>query len=197
MVRAEYLFDLQEALKSAPQAQKARRSDVVRAAVVLAVAAMDAYFTDKYCSLLVPYIKKHGANQRIEQRLTSAGLDIDQALQMALMKRPHARVLSLMRRHLDRKTTQGRKAIDGLYKDYRIDSLVQDTVDAVGRKTLFRRIEILVDRRHQIAHSGDLNAKGKANQVKYDDLKAKVADIKVLVHRADYLLYEKLGELGT
>ena len=35
-------------------------SDMTRAAVVLAVAAMDSYFTDVFAERLVPYLKKKG-----------------------------------------------------------------------------------------------------------------------------------------
>ena len=38
-------------------------SDLLRSAVVLSVSAMDAYFTDKFSDLLVPYLKKKGATK--------------------------------------------------------------------------------------------------------------------------------------
>lgn len=196
IARAEFLLELQEALITAPPEQAARRDDVARAAIVMAVAAMDAYFTDKYCAMLVPFIKKHGATPQIAARLQSAGLDVSQSLEMATMKRPFARVLALMRAHLERKTTQRREAIDALFKDYGVKNLVAEVEDVARRKTLFARIEILVERRHAIVHAGDLNGKSRVNNVDVEDIRKRIADVKVLVLQADHYLYKKFGPIG-
>lgn len=196
IVRSEFLLEFHEALINAPLEQAARRDDVARAAIVLAVAAMDAYFTDRYCAMLVPFIKKHGATPQIAARLQRAGLDVLQSLEMATIKRPFARVLSLMRAHLERKTTQRRDAIDALFRDYGVKSLVAEVEAATGRKTLFRRIDRLVERRHEIVHAGDLNSKGRSNNVDVEDIKRRIADVKVLVLQADHYLSTRFGAVG-
>ena len=37
--------------------------DLIRASVVLSVAALDAYITDVFSEMLVPYLKKHKPNE--------------------------------------------------------------------------------------------------------------------------------------
>ena len=64
-------------------------SDMARAAVVLAVAAMDAYFTGVFAERLVPYLKrKRTTPPALAAVLQKAGLDTSLALELLVMERP-------------------------------------------------------------------------------------------------------------
>jgi hypothetical protein len=62
--------------------------DLLRSAVVLAVSGMDAYFTDKFAELLVPFLKRFGPTPGVVHLLSEAGLDTKTALEMLAMDRP-------------------------------------------------------------------------------------------------------------
>jgi len=156
---------------------------------------MDAYFTDQYCTGLVPYIKRHGPTKKIKERLVAAGLGVDQALEMAVMKRPYARVLSLMKQHMERRTTQAPKAINALYLDYDIHNFLQQVEKSMNRRNLIRRVELLVERRHKIVHSGDLNGRNRANTVDVLDIDARIQDVRILVHGANAFLVDRFGSV--
>jgi len=55
-------------------------SDLLRAALVLGVAAMDSYFTDIFAERFVPYLKKKGPNKEMVILLEEAGLGVEMAL---------------------------------------------------------------------------------------------------------------------
>jgi hypothetical protein len=139
----------------------AHLDDLVRAAIILAVAAMDAYFTDMFCELLVPYLKKSRPGKGMVTLLKEAGLDTEQALLMLPMRRPYRRVHALVQAFLSRKVTQRFEAIDGLFVCYGVTHLSKRVESKLGRKRLLGSIRILVKRRHAIVHQGDLTRGGK------------------------------------
>jgi hypothetical protein len=71
-------------------------SDLLRAALVLAVSGMDAYFTNKFADLLVPYIKKYNPSKNLVELLSNAGLDTEQALYLIQMSRPTRRLRTII-----------------------------------------------------------------------------------------------------
>lgn len=75
--------------------------DLFRAAIVLTVAAMDCYFTDRFCEGLIPYLKRHQLNKKLVQLLLGAGFDTETALEMFKMQRPNRRLSNLVKRKLD------------------------------------------------------------------------------------------------
>ena len=98
-------------------------NDIGRAGVVLAVAAMDAYFTKKFEEIIIPYLKKKGATPELTTLLQAAGLDVAQALELVTMARPFRRIKSLIESHLDRYTTQKFESIDSLFKSVGLPKL--------------------------------------------------------------------------
>ena len=179
-------------LKEADEKYRRHRVDVLRASIVFCVAAMDAYFTDKYCQLLVPYLKKHGPNSRLQERLEKSGFNICQALEMATMKRPYRRISSMMQKRLSKFTTQTTSDINKLYLDFGIDKFLQNVESSVNRKNLLRRVEILVERRHKIVHAGDLNSRSRPNTIDLRDTTSRMKDINELVFSAEIYLDKRL-----
>ena len=166
----------------------ARVDDVMRGAAVLQVAAMDAYFTRKFIDLLIPYLKKHGPNQRLVKMLSEAGLDTAQALQMATMKRPFRRIRTLITAHLDTYTTQRFRAIDELFVCFGVKELSKNAAASTHQKQLLRRVEMLVERRHAIVHAGDALKGGKLRAVKSKQLLTRITAVLTFVKAADALL---------
>ena len=159
-------------------------SDITRSAVMLGVASMDTYFTARFAEILVPYIKKHGAKPSLITLLSSAGLDTAQAIEMLKMDRPYRRIRTLIDAYLDRYTTQRVEVIDNLFICYGLKGLCANSQKKANRKNLLRRVELLVQRRHQIVHDGDLNAHDKLCKIDHEEVLRKLKDVKLFVDSA-------------
>ena len=61
-------------------------SDMTRSAVVLAVAAMDSYFTDVFVERLIVYIKSHKPNTKLVELLSKAGVNTNCTLHQETCK---------------------------------------------------------------------------------------------------------------
>ncbi|MGB5643155.1 MAG: hypothetical protein WBO16_08740, partial [Gammaproteobacteria bacterium] len=90
--------------------------DLFRAGIVLAVSAMDAYYTDRFCEALIPFIEKFGTNNKLMDLLHSSGFNTERAVTMFSNTRPKRVLSNLVRKKLRTFVTQDFKTIDNLYK---------------------------------------------------------------------------------
>jgi len=162
--------------------------DLSRSAVVLSVAAMDAYFTDVFMERFTPYLKKRGPTKGIIELLDNAGFNTKFAIEILPMERPLRRIRCLLDQHLENHTTQATDAIDTLFLAYGFKNFSTNVQKLKKRKTLLRSIEILVNRRHEIAHEGDMNSRHKLNPIDSKEIKRRIMDIVTFVNGAEGLL---------
>jgi len=168
-------------------------SDMTRAAVVLAVAAMDAYFTGVFAERLVPYLKKQKTPPRaLSALLQKAGLDTTAILELLGMERPYRRVRKLMDTYLAQHVTQRVDIINELFLAYGLKDFCKHVQSRTKRKTLLASIRNVVERRHQIVHKGDLNSHGKLQSIKASQIKTRVMHIVKFVSAADEILQKQL-----
>lgn len=167
-------------------------SDLLRAALVLGVAAMDSYFTDIFAERFVPYLKKKGPNKEMVILLEEAGLGVEMALEIITMRRPYRRIRTLVEDYLEKKVTQKLFVIDDLFLVFSLKDFTQNIARLKGRKTLLRSVTNAVKRRHKIAHEGDINSRGKLNRITVKDVKHKLTDIVLFVAGADEILQSQL-----
>jgi len=171
--------------------------DMMRAAVVLSVAAMDTYFTRKFAEVLVPYLKKKKTPPaRLVNLLHQAGLDTEQALVIIGMDRPYARIGSLMRAHLSRYTTQHFDKIDELFVCLGIADLCKHAEAKAKKKKLRGVVRALVQRRHEIAHEGDLNGHDKLQAVDAAQLLRRMRSLDLFVENADAIIENAVKSSG-
>ena len=156
--RASALVALHGNLTSAQLAALPDDRDLLRSAVALAVAGMDAYFTDRFSESLVKFLKKRGPTDGLTKILSDAGLDTKAALEMITMKRPYRRVRTLVEAYLADYTTQKQRVIDELFKVYGVKDLCKHAQGIAKRRKLLTSVAAAVSRRHSIVHAGDLNA---------------------------------------
>jgi len=168
-------------------------ADLSRAAIVLAVAAMDAYFTGIFAELFVPYLKKKGCNKHTCEILTKAGLNVQTAVELLTMERPLRRVRRLIDNYLDNRVTQKMHAIDSLFLAYTITNFSDRIQKLNNRRNLLRSVELLVTRRHMIVHDGDMNAHGRLRPIKPREITKRIKDLQLYVRGADELLRKQLG----
>ena len=162
--------------------------DMGRASIMLSVAAFDDYFTRKYSEALLPSIKKHGVNKKLEDVLQAAGLSVAASLELLTMKRPYRRIRTLASGYYHRYTTQRADAIDKLFATVGLVNLCKRAEVAAKRKTLLRSVEILVHRRHEIVHGADLNKHGKLQKVNPKEIDRRISDVFMLVGFCDNLI---------
>lgn len=184
-----FVTKVQESLKPDSTLQL---TDLCRTSVVLAVAAMDAYFTDVFIERLIPYLRKQKASKELAELLFDAGLDTSLALTLLVDKRPFGKIKRLVVKRLERKTTQTFEIIDELFKVYNFPSITDIAARKASRgkpDRLLRTIKRLVVRRHRIAHKGDLNSKGKLCEIQPIDTRRRIERLVAFVAAADEILH--------
>lgn len=167
-------------------------TDLIRSSIVLGVSAMDAYFTDRFCDIVVPYLKKHGPSKDLIQLLEKAGLDVEEALIMASMKRPFWRIKTLVHEYLDTYVTQRFEVIDELFMCFHIKNFSENVKKISKRTTILRSIEKLVQRRHEIVHEGDINDHGRLNKIKPRRIYNRLHNLDKFVSEADAFITKVL-----
>ncbi len=163
-------------------------ADMGRAGVVIGVSAFDDYFTRRFSECVVPIIKSGNAKKPLINFLDNCGLDVSEALSLLTMERPYRRIRKLVDDHLEKKTTQRFDAIDKLFKCVGLQTLSAQVEKEANRSTLKRSCEIIVARRHAIAHQGDLNKHGNLTRFSYKDAKKRLADLKLFVDTANTIV---------
>ena len=192
MKRSFDLVTLQQPIEKimalAPDSKPLDLSDMTRAAVVLAVAAMDSYFTDVFAEHFIPFLKKKGATKAMVELLKKAGLDTSYALRLIATKRPYRRIRTLIEAHLEYTTTQKTTAIDELFLAYGIKDFSLQVQKLRKRTKLLAAIARLVKRRNMIAHEGDMNSHRKVIPIDPGRVQRWIQDVLVYVSGADELL---------
>ena len=165
-----------------------QEDDLIRAAVVVAVAAMDHFFTQKFCDVLVPHLKKNGPSDQLSDLLKKSGLDTKTALELLTMKRPFRRIRTMSQRHLSRYTSHRAKAIDKLFSTVGIDGLCGRAQAELKRKNLLVRIDAFVDLRNEISHTGHLKADGRPRFIDPDKVRRQVEELEMFVSVSDKMI---------
>lgn len=172
-------------------------SDMVRSSVVLSVAAMDAYFTNRYAEVLIPYIKKHGATSSIIKLLDNAGLDTKTALNIISMERPYRGIRTLVDKHFANYTTQKTRVIDDLFVGFGISNFCENIQSMKDRKNLIRSVEMLIERRHKIVHRGDYNSHGRLVTIDCFQIEKRMKDMTTFVNGAEQLIKNRMNSTRT
>ncbi|MGL4944579.1 MAG: HEPN domain-containing protein [Thermoguttaceae bacterium] len=168
-------------------------SDMIRAAVVLAIAALDSYFTNVFSEHLITYIKHYGPTEKMVHILKEAGVGTKCALELLTMERPYRRIRSIVVKHLARQVMQRTEAINKLFEAYGFKDFCADIQKATRRKQLISSIKKIISRRHKIVHEGDMNSHGKLQPISVSDTKKRILAIIKFVSKADELITLKVG----
>lgn len=189
---AELTQPVEIILKAKPTNANVDASDILRASLVLGVAAMDSYFTDVFAEHFIRYIQKNGSNDKIVSILEKANFSTEVFLELLAMDRPYRRLRTRIDEYLSKCTTQNTTVIDELFIAFRIKNFSQNISKLKRRKRLISSINSAAKRRNQITHEGDINSHGKINRITEIDVKRKLNDIVVYVAGADELLFNAL-----
>jgi hypothetical protein len=189
--RSLNLLSLQKTLTDSV-GKKLDLSDLVRASVVLAVAAMDAYFTGAFAEKLVPFLKERKPGSTLIELLTKAGFNTTVALEVLAMDRPYRRIRSLIEKSLELHTTQRPEAIDELFLAFGMKDFCKNAAGIAKSPNLIARVRKVVLRRNAIAHDGDLNSHGKLQPLDPAKSRRAVEDLVRFVSACDTLITRTL-----
>ncbi|MEQ6202553.1 HEPN domain-containing protein [Sulfitobacter sp. HNIBRBA2951] len=179
--RALALLDLAES-------QEEPNDDLSRSAAVLSVAAYDHYFTSKFCDVLAGYLRKAKPNKELLEQLSRAGLNTEAALEIAVMKRPFRRIRSLLTSALSEKTTNRTKSIDNLFSGIDLNGLSGRVTKKIGKSSVPKSIDKLVDMRNDIVHSAHINSHGKPKAVDGSKIRMRVQHVALFVNTSEDII---------
>lgn len=166
--------------------------DIIRGAVVLAVAALDTYVTDVFSEKLVPYLKAYKADPDLVTLLNDAGLDTKEALYLLTMERPFRRIRTLVESYYSSYTTQKFEVIDQIFKPYRLKEITTNAAAKSGKPSIKKSVGKLIERRHQIAHSGDYNSHGRIVDIDEEQIGKRIGHLEELVTCMDEIISNRI-----
>lgn len=194
IARCEALVESYKTLHTQSQAdgKTPAPKDILRGAVVLSVAALDAYITDVFAEKLVAYLKKYTPSNSLVSLLRDAGLDTKEALRLITMERPYRRISNLIRQHYQSFTTQRFDVIDNLFTQYGLKNITSNAEAKSGRKKIKSSVGKLIERRHEIAHAGDYNSHGKINDIDETQIAKRIKHLELLVVEIDSIVCNRI-----
>jgi hypothetical protein len=168
-------------------------NDLLRAAVVLAVAAMDAYYTNKFVEMLVPYLRNRKPGQKMIDILHKAGLNTEEAINLLTTEHPFNRIQSLVGAYLDGYVTQRFDRIDELFLAYGLKDFILNVEKSLKQSTYRQVIASLIERRHEIAHNGDYDESGKLRPIESETVKQQIEVLKEFVAQSEKMINTVTG----
>ena len=169
-------------------------NDLLRAAVILAVAGFDRYFTAKFCDVLVPHLKdEKRISNDVCTLLSDAGLDTRFALDLAVSKRPFRKIRTIVQNSLSKHTTQRTEIIDQLFIHFGLKDLMGCAQRRAERANLIKRTMKLVDMRNSIAHEAHVNTRGDPMAISVEDVESRIADLRLFVHNCNAIIDKRFG----
>lgn len=167
--------------------------DILRGAIVLAVAAFDAYATDCFSEKFVTYIKRRNVDKSLIKLLDKAGFNIEFSLELINSDRPYRKIRTLIERYYSAYTTQRLCVIDELFLQYHISRITDNAARRSNKKRLLSSVEKIIARRHCIVHDGDYNEFNRINSVNEGDMK-RIDDLNILVENMDEIIENKFRQ---
>jgi hypothetical protein len=173
---------------------KILRDDLIRSALVLAVAGFDRYFTHVFVDNLSSYLKNNTANDELIATLNEMGVDYKFVLGLLVRgsDRPFRTVRNRIQGNIFYKTTQQTDAIDKLFKKINIFKLTDRVCKKSRTKLLLDRINKAVNRRHKIVHEGDLNSHHKASAISKATVELYIRAMDEFVDLSDKVIHEEI-----
>lgn len=159
--------------------------DILRSSLVLGIAAMDGYFTDRFVESFTGYVKAQKKTPALLEMLNKAGLNASVAVDLLMMERPFRRLRTLITDYLEDYTTQKTNVIDGLFLAYGIKDLTRHACARAKRLMLPGRISAAAARRNSIVHDGDLNSHDRQRAVDGRLFKRHLNDITLYVQHCE------------
>lgn len=164
LARAQSLVDLHE--KSFPKGrppESGEPPDLLRAAVVFAVAALDSYMHDKIAENVVRIVsccgRKGGGFPGNLLEALKSGLSLEKSLVLIYRKRPDHEIKRIMEQYLSERTFQDPGKIEAALKYIGLSDLWEPLrlrLHLTSKEKCRKFLVHYVKRRHCIVHEGDV-----------------------------------------
>lgn len=169
MRRVEGLLLLHPQLHGIAGRPRQHFSDVLRGALVLSVAALDALVLDSVVAAIPRAVRDHRLGPNVAKWVKE---EPDQFLALLAEPDPGTKLAELCRQKLGQLTFQRAAMIEGVIRDVvQRDapwSAAADILSAAGgtwdADAVKQKLDEIVERRHRIAHSGDMLPNSTATQ---------------------------------
>lgn len=175
-----------------------KNDDLLRAAIVLGVAAMERFLKDRFLELFIPFLKdeqkRKGVgkwNKPTDKLFSESGIDAEfwKENSFRLDKKIFTTLSNKVRDYVrSRKVLQKRKSIEELYACYGIRDIIPFAEGKAERKTLWDSVEKLIKRRHQVAHDADYLFAGKLDSIDKKEVVRRLGHVSKLVNSIDEVL---------
>lgn len=165
--------------------------DLARFAMVLAVAAMDDFFRNKYLEIWVPYVKRHGFTDKMIKLLEQQNLSTKIALDLLNTKKPYGTLKNKMKVNYEKTSFQNHRNINELFWPLGINKLCEKAQGRTGRSKLLSSVWTLAARRHEIVHRGDLTSNSILKPVTKIDID-RIKHVHLFVSKANEVITAEL-----
>jgi len=162
--------------------------DIVRGAVVLSVAAFDAYVSNVFVETLIPYIQKYPLNNELVKLLEVTGFNTKMAIELLNSQNPYKKIRLLVENYYMKQTTHRLTTVNKLFSKYNIEDIVKQAAAITKGKNTARSIEVLIEKRHQIAHNGDYSKTGKLLDIDEKNMAKRINDLALFVESMDKII---------
>ncbi|MBQ7188933.1 MAG: hypothetical protein IJR99_05900 [Kiritimatiellae bacterium] len=167
--------------------------DILRAAVVLAVSALDMYAADRFAEEFVPELKRKTPSKEDVDFFTEIGVGIKEVLGVLkeTPKKPYKRLRKLLDDYLSRNSMQSFSQIERLYKYYGLPKIIDNACEKSGAKTLKNRVGKMLERRNEIVHNCDYDGKNALQPILRKDVEYWIRSLKKLVDNMEQIIHNR------
>ena len=120
-----------------------KNDDVLRMVVVLGVAALDSYASNRFMDECIPYIRK-GCDETVAAKfLENLGFTLEDAIGVLKSggNRPLRKVRTIVERIHEKDSQQSFTKIDDLFKSYGLQNISKNASRKIGRKTTEKKLK--------------------------------------------------------
>lgn len=195
-VRCEAMVTLWRNVNGDPKNPKGAHNhdDLIRAAIVLKVAAMDHYFTNKFMDMLTPFLRSNGATKDLSIIIEESGISFQEAINLLNSDKPFRKIEKKVSYKLNRFVAQNVVKIDSLFKGFGIHNLCESAQGRAKDNRLLRNVNLLIRRRHSIVHDGDLDKKGNTKIIGKSHILKKIESANIFIKNCDEILNSLLSK---
>jgi len=167
--------------------------ELLRAAVILIVSGMDAYFKEAFMNNFFDYVKKKSDYKLYAKIAEKYGhYKMESLLEILPQKRPNRTVISHIRKNLYLTPMHNTLVINELYQNFGIKNLAHNAANKTGKKKNLSIVMNAVARRHKIAHNGDRKPHGKLETIEKKYVEHWINHICLFVESADSIIHSAL-----
>ncbi len=150
------------------------KEELLRFVVVLCVAALDMYASDRFMENFSQHIRHRTLKANEIDLLKKSGVTVEVVLNLLKRQKKGAHPFRAIRKYVDnyfaKASRQSFDKIDDLYSYYGLGQLSNDALQKCGKKTAGKKMQRMLDRRHKIVHEADYDGKHKLTELKKDDV---------------------------